>query len=166
MFVFVSLVACFVWCVTCTILMAIDLSAVYAVWHLVALTWGYFEVDAVAVVSVAAVDVEQALCTEAVEGLSRGHQLVPSDADTYVLLYAVNEGDGSHTGSIGLALEAGPVTLGSGAVTPKSCRDRWAEETAQCEKTLFSRLNFDLKAFQEKLFVILSHCSWSVFVLP
>lgn len=81
------------------------------------------EVDAVAVVSVAAVDVEQALCTEAVERLSRGHKFVPCDADTDVLLFAINERSGRHAGSIGLTLGAALLTLGSGAVTPQSCRD-------------------------------------------
>lgn len=81
------------------------------------------EVNVVAVVSVATVDVEQALCTAAEERLSRGHKFVPCDADTDVLLLAINERSGGHAGSIGLTLGASLLTLGSGAVTPQSCRD-------------------------------------------
>lgn len=92
------------------------------------------EVDAVAVVGVAAVDVEQALCTAAVERLSRGHEIVPRDADTDVLLLAINEGSGGHAGSIGLALGAGLLTLGSGAVTPQCwCRGERGREARRCE---------------------------------
>lgn len=79
------------------------------------------EVNAVAVVSVATVDFEQALCAAAEERLTRGHEFVPSDADTDVLLLAINEGSGGHAGSIGLTLGAGLLTLGSGAVAPQSC---------------------------------------------
>lgn len=65
-------------------------------------------------------DVEQALCTEAVEWLSRGHKFVPCDADADVLLDAINKGGGGHAGTIGLTLETIPLTLGGGAVTPQS----------------------------------------------
>lgn len=82
------------------------------------------EVNAVAVVSVAAVDVEQALCTAAIERLSWGHKFVPCDACTYVLLLAINEGSGGHAGSISLTLGASLLTLGSSAVTPQSYRDK------------------------------------------
>ena len=95
---------------------------VYTTWYTV-LTCGYFEVNAVAVVCVAAVDVEQALCTETVERLSRGHKVVPCYADTDALLLAFDEGSGGHAGPISLTLEAIPLTLRSGAVTPQSCRD-------------------------------------------
>ena len=88
------------------------------------LTCRYLEVDAVAVVSVAAVDVEEALCAAAVERLSRGHKFLPCDANTDVLLLAIDEGSGGHAGSIGLALGASLLTLGSGAVTPQGCRHR------------------------------------------
>ena len=80
-------------------------------------------------------DVEQALCTEAVERLSRGHQIVLCDADTDVLLFAIDERSGGHAGSIGLALGAGLLTLGSGAVTPQSCRDGGGEEEEEEEET-------------------------------
>lgn len=82
------------------------------------------KVDAVAVVSVAAVDVEQPLRTAAVERLSRGYKFVLCDADSDVLLLAVNEGSGGHAGAIGLTPRAGFLTLGSGAVTPQCCTDR------------------------------------------
>lgn len=55
------------------------------------LTRGHFEVNAVAVVGVAAVDVEQALCTEAEEWLPRRYEPIPSDASTDVLLLVFNE---------------------------------------------------------------------------
>lgn len=81
------------------------------------------EVNAIAVVRVAAVDVQQTLCTAAVEWLSRGLKVVPRDAGTDVLLLAFDEGSGGHAGSIGLALVAILLTQGCGAVTPQSCRD-------------------------------------------
>ena len=90
----------------------------------VELTRGNFEVEAVAVVSVAAVCVEEALSTQAVEGLARGYQLVLGDADTNVLLLAVDEGRGGHAGPIRLTLGASLLTLGRGAVTPQSCKQR------------------------------------------
>lgn len=78
-------------------------------------------------------DVEQALCTEAVERLSRWHKLVPRDADTDVLLLAFNDRSGSHAGPISLAPGAILLTLGSGAVTPKSYRDKGGRVRIQCE---------------------------------
>lgn len=100
------------------------------------------EVNAVAVVSVATVDVEQALCAAAVKGLSRGHKFVPCDADTNVLLLAMNEGSGGHAGSIGLTLGASLLTLGSGAVTPQSCKQRWGKRISMVVNIII--LNFDL----------------------
>lgn len=90
----------------------------------VELTRGHFEVEAVAVVSVAAVCVEEALSAQAVEGLARGYQLVPGDADTNVLLLAIDEGRGGHAGPVCLTPGASLLTLGCGAVTPQSCTDR------------------------------------------
>lgn len=84
------------------------------------------EVNAVAVVSVATVDVEETFCTATVERLSRGHKLVPCDTDTDVLLLAINKGGGGHAGSISLTLGASLLTLRSCAVTPQSCTDRKA----------------------------------------
>ncbi len=98
------------------------------------LTCGYFKVNAVAVVRVAAVDVEQALCTAAVEGLTRGHKLFPCDADPDVLLLAINEGSGGHAGSISLTPGASLLTLSSGAVTPQRCGEGEVEEATRCEK--------------------------------
>lgn len=88
------------------------------------LTRSYFEVEAVAVVSVAAVCVEEALSTQAVEGLARGHQVVPGDADTDVLLQPIDEGRGGHAGPVCLTLGASLLTLGRGAVTPQSCKQK------------------------------------------
>lgn len=68
-------------------------------------------------------DVEQALCTAAVERLAGGHQLVARDADADVLHLAAEEGSGGHAGAVGLAPGAGLLALGGGAVTPQSCRD-------------------------------------------
>lgn len=81
------------------------------------------EVNAVAVVSVAAVDVEQALCTAAVERLSGGNEIFPCDAGTDVLLLAIYEGSGGHAGSVSLTLGPSLLALGSGTVTQQSCRD-------------------------------------------
>lgn len=91
------------------------------------LTRSYFEVEAVAVVSVAAVCVEEALSAQAVEGLARGYQLVPGDADTNVLLLAIDEGRGGHAGPVCLTLGASLLTLGRGAVTPQSCKQKETE---------------------------------------
>lgn len=65
-------------------------------------------------------DVEEALCTQAVKRLSRRHKIVSCDAETDVLLSAIDEGRGGHAGTIGLTLGAGLLTLRSGAVTPQS----------------------------------------------
>lgn len=79
-------------------------------------------------------DVEQALCTAAVERLSRGHQFVARDADTDVLHLAADEGGGGHAGSIGLAPGAGLLTRGGGAVTPQSCGDERSDESPRQEE--------------------------------
>ena len=101
--------------------------AVYSLYSMVeveTLTRGYFEVEAVAVVSVAAVCVEEALSAQAVEGLARRYQLVPGDADTDVLLQPIDERRGGHAGPVCLTLGASLLTLGCGAVTPQSCTER------------------------------------------
>lgn len=82
------------------------------------LTCGYLKVNAVAVVSVAAVDVEQTLCTQAVERLSRGYEFISCDADSDVLLLTINEGSGGHAGAICLTSGIGLLTQSSSAVTP------------------------------------------------
>ena len=78
------------------------------------------EVDAVAVVCVAAVDIEQARCTQAEERLSGGHQVSLGDAGADVLLLAVEKGSGGHAGPIRLTLKAGLSARNGGAVAPES----------------------------------------------
>lgn len=51
------------------------------------------------------------------------------DADTDVLHLAADEGSGGHASSISFAPGAGLLTLGGGAVTPQSCRDRRSDES-------------------------------------
>lgn len=96
------------------------------------------EVNAVAVVRVAAVDVQQALGTAAVERLSGGLKVVPCDAGTDVLLLAIDEGSGGHAGSIGLALVAILLTQGCGAVTPQSCRGGGGRRSSMVSNTIVS----------------------------
>ena len=84
------------------------------------LTRGDLEVDAVAVVRVAAVDVEQAGRPQAEEGLPGGHQVVLGDAGADVLLLALQEGGGGHAGPVRLTPQVGLPALDGGAVTPQS----------------------------------------------
>lgn len=79
-------------------------------------------------------DVEKALRTAAVEGLSGGHQFVARDAVTDVLHLAADEGGGGHAGSISLAPGASLLTLGGGAVTPQSCGDERSDESPRREE--------------------------------
>lgn len=51
----------------------------------------HFEVETVAVVCIAAVNVEQPLGALAEEGLPRRNQLLFVDTDSYVLLLAINK---------------------------------------------------------------------------
>lgn len=83
------------------------------------------EVNAVAVVRVAAVDIEQALGTQAEEGLSRGHQVISVDAGADVLLLAIKKGSGGHAGPIRLTLKAGLSAWNGGAVAPNCCIEEW-----------------------------------------
>ena len=94
------------------------------------------EVNAVAVVSVATVDVEQALCTAAVERLSGGHKVVSCDAGTDVLLLAVIEVNGGHAGSISLTMGAGLFALSSGAVTPQGCKSRGGRRITRVQNVI------------------------------
>lgn len=86
-------------------------------------TWGKFEVNAVAVVRVATVVVDQALCIPTVDWLSNGLKVFLWDAPTGVHLFAIDKCCGGHAGSICLTPVASLLTLGNGAVTPQSCRD-------------------------------------------
>lgn len=56
------------------------------------LTRVHLEVETVAVVCIAAVDVEQPLGAQAEEGLPRRNQLLFVDADSDMLLLAINKG--------------------------------------------------------------------------
>lgn len=56
------------------------------------LTQVHLEVEAVAVVCIAAVDVEQPLGTLAEEGLPRRNQILLINTDSNVLLLAINKG--------------------------------------------------------------------------
>lgn len=66
--------------------------------------------------------VEQALSAKTIEGLSRGDQVVPVDADAYVLLLPLVIVCGGHAGAICLALIA--RLLAVCAVTTQSCGKR------------------------------------------
>jgi len=79
------------------------------------------EVNLVAVVCVAAVDIEQARCAQAVERLPGWHQVILGDASADMLLLAVQEGSGGHAGPVRLTLKAGLPAGNGGAVAPKSC---------------------------------------------
>ena len=61
--------------------------------------------------------VQQALGAQAVEGLSRGHQVLPGDADAHMLLLPLADEGGGHAGPVCLALKARSLTVG--AVTLK-----------------------------------------------
>lgn len=67
---------------------------------------GDFQVKTVAVVHIAAVSVEQTLGAQAVEGLPGRNQVVPVDADAYVLLLPLDGVRGGHAGAVRLALIA------------------------------------------------------------
>lgn len=90
------------------------------------LTGGDLEVDAVAVVSVAAVCVEQSLGTQTVERLARGHKAVSGNTDPYMLLMPLDEGGGGHAGPISLTLITRLHTVG--AVTPQGWGKRERKE--------------------------------------
>lgn len=82
-------------------------------------TAGNLEVDAVAEVCVAAVRVEQAFGTQAVDGLSRWNQVDTGDADPYLLLLlTIDVVCRGHAGPISLAHITGVLT--SRAITLKS----------------------------------------------
>ena len=55
--------------------------------------------------------VEQAFRTQTVERLSRGDQVVPVDANAYVLLLPLVEVCGGHAGAIRFTLIAGLLTV-------------------------------------------------------
>lgn len=86
------------------------------------LTIRNLEVDAVAVVCVAAVCIEDPLSTQAVYGLSRWDQILTGDTNTDMLLLTFNVGGGGHTGPVCLALIASLFTVC--AVALQSCRDK------------------------------------------
>lgn len=90
------------------------------------LTRGDLEVDTVAIVSVAAVSVEQSLGTETVERLARGHKAVSGNTDPYMLLMPLDEGGGGHTGPVRLTLITRLCTVG--AVTPQGWGKRGRHE--------------------------------------
>lgn len=72
---------------------------------------GYFQVKTVAVIFIAAMCVEQAFSAQTVERLSGGNQVVPVDADAYVLLLPLDIICGGHTGAICLTLKACLLTV-------------------------------------------------------
>lgn len=80
---------------------------------------GDFQVDAVAVILIAAVCVQQPFSTQAVERLPGGHQAVSADADAYVLLLPLHVIRGRHAGAIRLTLIARLLTVC--AVTMERC---------------------------------------------
>lgn len=97
-------------------------------WYIVSVFWTtgtcrQFEVDAVAVVSVAAVVVDQTFGPPAVDWLSQRLQVLLGDTPASVLLLAVNQHGGGHASAVCFTPVVVLLTLGDGAVTPQSCRD-------------------------------------------
>lgn len=72
---------------------------------------GNFQVDAVAVIFIAAVCVQQTFSTQTVEWLSGGDQAVPVDADAYVSLLPLHVISGRHAGTVRLTLIAGLLAV-------------------------------------------------------
>lgn len=67
--------------------------------------------NTVAVIFIAAMCVEQAFCAQTVERLSRGDQVVLTNADAYMLLLPLGVICGGHAGTICLTLVACLLTV-------------------------------------------------------